>query len=61
MFASFNLLWIQFEFVEAFAAFLPLGLLCAYLASQRRSWWWASFARARARRVCARELAPVRG
>jgi hypothetical protein len=43
MFASFNLLWIQFEFVEAFAAFLPLGLLCAYLASERRSWWWASF------------------
>lgn len=43
MFSSFNLLWIQFEFVEAFAAFLPLGLLCAYLASERRSWWWASF------------------
>jgi hypothetical protein len=44
MFASFNFAWIQLEIVGAFAVFLPLGLLCAFYANQRRSWWWASAA-----------------
>jgi hypothetical protein len=41
MFASFNFAWIQLEIVGPFATFLPLGLLCAYLTRERRSWWWA--------------------
>jgi hypothetical protein len=42
MFASFNTAWMQLEFIGAFATFLPLALLCAYVASERRSWWWAA-------------------
>ena len=61
MFASFNVAWIQLEFVGAFATFLPLGLLCAYLASATAIVVVGRLRWARARPRCARQLAPARG